>query len=130
MTLFQGIIEYRRRLPYWPHDVPLDTSIDAMTRLYLEHLKGFEGFGPFNIKVIEIVPTGLTVAGATDDDVRIMRAWRDALAVPLGYRHPTTTAMSSTSPSPIRSSVLRMTGQQHGRTCSMTLSRFSSSRPP
>ena len=59
-----------------------------MTRLYLEHLKGFEGFGPFNIKVIEIVPTGLTVAGATDDDVRIMRAWRDALAVPLGCRHP------------------------------------------
>ena len=38
--------------------------------------------------MIEIVPTGLTVAGATDDDVRIMRAWRDALAVPLGYRHP------------------------------------------
>ncbi|MBB6413352.1 DUF1868 domain-containing protein [Mesorhizobium sangaii] len=88
MTLFQGIIEYRRRLPYWPHDVPLDTSIDAMTRLYLERLKGFKGFGPFNIKVVEIVPTGLTVAGATDEDVRIMAAWRDALAVPFGYRHP------------------------------------------
>ena len=88
MTLFQGIIEYRRRLPYWPHDVPLDTGIDAMTRLYLERLKGFKGFGPFNIKVIEIVPTGLTVAGATDEDVRIMRAWRDALSVPFGYRHP------------------------------------------
>ncbi|QND62513.1 DUF1868 domain-containing protein [Mesorhizobium loti] len=88
MTLFQGIIEYRRRLPYWPHDVPLDTSIDAMTRLYLERLKGFQGFGPFNIKVVEVLPTGLTVAGATDDDLRIMRAWRDALAVPFGYRHP------------------------------------------
>ncbi|RUW86501.1 DUF1868 domain-containing protein, partial [Mesorhizobium sp. M8A.F.Ca.ET.023.01.1.1] len=23
MTLFQGIIEYRRRLPFWPRDVPL-----------------------------------------------------------------------------------------------------------
>jgi hypothetical protein len=88
MTLFQGIIEHRRRLPYWPQDVPLDTSIDAMTRLYLDRLKGFEGLGPFNIKVVEIVPTGLTVAGATEDDVRIMRAWRDALAVPFGYRHP------------------------------------------
>ncbi|TGU97067.1 DUF1868 domain-containing protein [Mesorhizobium sp. M00.F.Ca.ET.151.01.1.1] len=88
MTLFQGIIEYRRRLPFWPRDVPLDTGIDAMTRLYLERLRGFQGAGPFNIKVVEIVPTGLTVAGATDEDVRIMRAWRDALAVPFGYRHP------------------------------------------
>ena len=34
------------------------------------------------------MPTGLTVAGATDEDVRIMGAWRDALAVPFGYRHP------------------------------------------
>ncbi|MBZ9695329.1 DUF1868 domain-containing protein [Mesorhizobium sp. CO1-1-9] len=88
MTLFQGIIEYRRRLPFWPRDVPLDTSIDAMTRLYLERLKGFQGFGPFNIKVAEVLPTGLTVAGATDEDARIMRAWRDALAVPFGCRHP------------------------------------------
>ncbi|MER8752205.1 hypothetical protein NKH57_23555 [Mesorhizobium sp. M1050] len=38
--------------------------------------------------MVEVLPTGLTVAGATDDDVRIMRAWRDALAVPFGYRHP------------------------------------------
>ncbi|QPC90809.1 DUF1868 domain-containing protein [Mesorhizobium sp. INR15] len=88
MTLFQGIIEYRRRLPYWPRDVPLDTSIEAMTRLYLERLKGFEGLGAFQIKAIEVTPTGLTVAGATDEDVRTMRAWRDALAVPFGYRHP------------------------------------------
>jgi hypothetical protein len=88
MTLFQGIIEYRRRLPYWPSDVPLDTSIDDMTSLYLKRLKGFEGLGPFNIKVLEVVPTGLTVGGATDDDVRIMSAWRDALSVPFGYRHP------------------------------------------
>jgi hypothetical protein len=34
------------------------------------------------------VPTGLTVAGASDEDKRIMRAWRDALSVPFGYRHP------------------------------------------
>ena len=88
MTLFQGIIEYRRRLPYWPRDVPLDTNIDAMTRLYLERLKGFGGLGPFNIKVVEVVPTGLTVAGVSDEDHRIMRAWRNALSAPFGYRHP------------------------------------------
>ncbi|CDX32937.1 conserved hypothetical protein [Mesorhizobium sp. ORS 3359] len=88
MTLFQGIIEYRRRLPYWPSDVPLDTSIDDMTRLYLERLQGFEGHGPFKIKIAEVVPTGLTVAGATEQDRRILKAWRDALSVPFGYRHP------------------------------------------
>jgi hypothetical protein len=88
MTLFQGIIEYRRRLPYWPQDVPLDTSIDDMTSLYLERLKVFEGLGAFNVEVIEVVPTGLTVAGATEEDRRVMSAWRDALSVPFGYRHP------------------------------------------
>lgn len=88
MTLFQGIIEYRRRLPYWRSDVPLDTSIDDMTRLYLERLQGFEGHGPFKVKIVEVVPTGLTVAGATEEDRRILKAWRDALSVPFGYRHP------------------------------------------
>ncbi|CAN7622875.1 DUF1868 domain-containing protein [Mesorhizobium sp. LjNodule214] len=88
MTLFQGIIEYRRRLPYWPEDVPLDTSIDDTTRLYQERLQGFEGQGAFKVKVVEVVPTGLTVAGASEDDRRIMQAWRDALSVPFGYRHP------------------------------------------
>jgi len=88
VTLFQGIIEYRRRLPYWPSDVPLDTSIDDMTRLYLQRLDGFEGRGAFNVKVVEVVPTGLTVDGATEEDRLVMKAWRDALSVPFGYRHP------------------------------------------
>ncbi|MBZ9988260.1 DUF1868 domain-containing protein [Mesorhizobium sp. BH1-1-5] len=88
MTLFQGIIEYRRRLPYWPSDVPLDTGIDDMTRLYLERLQGFEGHGRFKVKIVEVVPTGLTVAGATAEDSQILKAWRDALSVPFGYSHP------------------------------------------
>jgi hypothetical protein len=88
MTLFQGIIEHRRRPSYWSHDIPLDTSIDDMTRLYLERLQGFQGCGPFRVKVVDVVPTGLTVAGVSDEDDRIMRAWRDALSVPFGYRHP------------------------------------------
>ncbi|MGX5804247.1 DUF1868 domain-containing protein [Bradyrhizobium sp. Arg314] len=88
MTLFQGIIEYRRRLPYWPSDVPLDTGIDDMTRLYLERLQGFEGRGAFKIKIVEVVPTGLTVAGASEQDRQILKAWRDALSGPFGYRDP------------------------------------------
>jgi hypothetical protein len=88
MTLFQGIIEYRRALPYWPLDVPLNTSIDEMTRLYLDRLRQFEGFGPFKIKVIDVTPIGLTVTGATSEDEAVIKKWRDALAVSLGYRHP------------------------------------------
>lgn len=88
MTLFQGIIEYRRALPYWPEDLPLDTSIDDMTQLYLKRLETFEDRGSFNIKVIGITPVGLTVAGATDEDTVIINEWRDALSMPFGYRHP------------------------------------------
>jgi hypothetical protein len=88
MTLFQGIIEYRRTFPYWPQDMPLDTSIDAMTRLYLNRLEGFKGCGAFKIKVVDITPVGLTMTGATDEDDRIIKAWRDALSVPFGYHHP------------------------------------------
>ena len=51
MTLFQGIIEYRRALPYWPEDLSLDTSIDDMTQLYLKRFETFEDRGSFNIKV-------------------------------------------------------------------------------
>jgi hypothetical protein len=88
MTLFQGIIEYRRALPYWPGDVPLDTSIDEMTDLYVKRLQGFEGAGSFRIKVTDVTPVGLTVKGATPEDDRIIKAWRDALSVQFGYRHP------------------------------------------
>ncbi|MBZ9653434.1 DUF1868 domain-containing protein [Phyllobacterium lublinensis] len=88
MTLFQGIIEYRRALPYWPDDVPLDTSIDAMTSIYLERLDGLQNQGAFRIKVIDVSPVGLTVAGVTDEDDATIKAWRDALSIPFGYRHP------------------------------------------
>ena len=88
MTLFQGIIEYRRALPYWPDDVALETPIETMTEVYRARLNGFKGTLPFRIRTIDIVPTGLTVCGATSEDERILAAWRNALAERLGYRHP------------------------------------------
>ncbi|RCW86419.1 DUF1868 domain-containing protein [Phyllobacterium bourgognense] len=88
MTLFQGIIEYRRALPFWPADVPLITGIDEMTRLYLDRLTQFRDFGSFKIKVIDVTPVSLTVTGATYEDETVIKKWRDALAVPFGYRHP------------------------------------------
>jgi len=88
MTLFQGIIEYRRALPYWPADMALDTPIETMTDHYRTRLAGFRGGRPFRVRTIDIVPTGLVVAGATAEDAATLAAWRDELAERFGYRHP------------------------------------------
>ena len=88
MTLFQGIIDSRRALPYWPGDIPLKTGIDDMTRRFMSRLDGFDGNGPFEVQVTEVTPTGLTVAGATEPDRQALRDWRDTLADLFGYRHP------------------------------------------
>jgi len=88
MTLFQGIIEYRRTRPHWPVDLALDTPIDEMTEIMRERLKAFSMCDPFQVAVIQARPSGLLVDGATEADRRTMREWRNALADLLGYRHP------------------------------------------
>ncbi len=88
MTLFQGIIEYRRRLPYWPQDVALDTGTERMSEIYLDRLQSFEPLGSFDVEVTEVTPVGLTVNGVTAADRRVMKEWRDAFAHVFGYKHP------------------------------------------
>lgn len=88
MTLFQGIIEYRRLADYWPDDLPLDAPIDEMTDLMGERLEDFSIFEPFQVEVTHARPSGLLVAGVTEHDRKVMRDWRDAYADLLGYRHP------------------------------------------
>jgi len=88
MTLFQGIIEYRRNQPFWPADVDPETPIDAMTDLFLERLRTFPGGKPFNVRVIGAEPEGLTLEGATAQDREELKRWRDALSEVFGYRHP------------------------------------------
>ena len=88
MTLFQGIIEYRRRPAYWPSSVALDTPIAEMTEIMRERLARFEIREPFRVEVTGARPSGLLVDGKTSADRAAMRAWRDALAEWLGYRHP------------------------------------------
>ncbi|NNG73859.1 DUF1868 domain-containing protein [Rhizobium laguerreae] len=88
MTLFEGVIETRRRQDYWPSDLPLDTPIDDMTALMAARLEGFSMFDPFKVAIVEARPSGLLVDGATANDRKIMRAWRSALADLLGYRQP------------------------------------------
>ncbi|MGY3611386.1 DUF1868 domain-containing protein, partial [Bradyrhizobium sp. Lot11] len=88
MTLFEGIIESRRRQSYWPDDIPLDAPIDDMTELLAARLEGFSMAESFKVAVVEARPSGLVVDGATEKDRNIMHAWRDAFADLLGYRQP------------------------------------------
>ncbi|KKC40956.1 hypothetical protein WH87_02030 [Devosia epidermidihirudinis] len=88
MTLFQGILEGRRKAPYWPEDVAEDTAIAEMTALYQQRLVGFEGGPRFSVEVTAVLPTGLIVDGVSETDRRVMAAWRDKLAELFGYRHP------------------------------------------
>jgi len=88
MTLFQGVIEGRRRLPFWPSEMALDTPIDTMTARYAERLRDFAGGPPFKVAVVDAVPTGLIVEGATAADRHALAVWRDRLSDAFGYRHP------------------------------------------
>ena len=88
MTLFQGIIETRRVLPYWPSDVPVETPIDDMTGLFIDRLARFEPGCAFAMEVTHATPAGLTLDGVTDRDRAILKDWRNRLADLLGYRHP------------------------------------------
>ena len=88
MTLFQGIIEGRRNLPYWPADMAPDTPIDAMTAHYQKRLANFQPAAPFAVALVEALPTGLIVAGVTAADRHAMAEWRNRLAEAFGYRHP------------------------------------------
>ncbi|WP_426238571.1 DUF1868 domain-containing protein [Pararhizobium sp. DWP1-1-3] len=88
MTIFQGIIEYRRNPPYWPTDMPLDTPIDVMTAHFRDKLKNFPPLSPFRARITEVTPLGLTLEGDSVDDRRCLREWRDAFAGVFGYRHP------------------------------------------
>jgi hypothetical protein len=88
MTLFQGVIDTRRKHPYWPADIPLHLAMDQITRRMMTRLDGFDGCGPFSVKAIEMTPTGLAVEPVTEKDARVMQAWRDKLASTFGYRHP------------------------------------------
>lgn len=88
MTVFQGIIEYRRMWPYWPKEMPLTASIDAMTEYYLERLSVFSALPHFAMQITGLRPTGLVLKGKTAEDDRVVALWRNTFAKAFGYRHP------------------------------------------
>lgn len=87
MTLFQGIVENRRSEGHWPPDIPLDTPIDDMTAILGQRLQGFAPGPTYRMRVVEALPTGLTLEGATASDRSALKGWRNRLAELFGYRH-------------------------------------------
>lgn len=88
MTLFQGVIEYRRKPGFWPDGLALDASIEELTEIMAARLETLPVLEPFQVEVTHARPSGLLVDGARERDRRAMRQWRDVLADLLGYRHP------------------------------------------
>ncbi len=88
MTVFQGVNDLRRMFPYWPSDMPLDASVDAMTDYYHDRLSAFPALPAFNMQITGLRPVGLVMKGATAEDDRIVALWRDTFADFFGYRHP------------------------------------------
>jgi hypothetical protein len=88
MTLFQGIIESRRALPFWPEDVALETPVDDMTAIFMDRLARFKPGEAFAVEVTRATPNGLTVDGVSARDRAVLKDWRNRLADLLGYRHP------------------------------------------
>lgn len=88
MTLFQGIVENRRSEGYWPADIPLDTPIDDMSAILSQRLQGFAPGPAYRMRVVEALPTGLTLEGVSASDRLALREWRNRLADLFGYRHP------------------------------------------
>lgn len=88
MTVFNGAIETLRAPGHWPEELALDLPVGQTTGYLAGRLAGFEGPGPFAMRIAEVTPFGLTLAGATDADEETARAWRDALTEPFGYRAP------------------------------------------
>lgn len=88
MTLFQGIIDSRRELPFWAHDVPVETPVDDMTAIFMDRLAGFKPGPAFRMEVTHATPLGLVLDGVSMEDRAALKAWRDRLANLFGYRHP------------------------------------------
>ena len=87
MTVFEGVIETRRTRDAWPSDIDRAASVESVTKSMLARFTGFSPPPGFSVRVAGLRPSGLILEGATQEDEANMRAWREALTEPFGYRH-------------------------------------------
>ncbi|WP_349970084.1 DUF1868 domain-containing protein [Pseudomonas caspiana] len=95
MTVFEGVIDEKRKAPFWPSDVPPDASIQACTQHFIARLKDFFIDKNFQIRMqiddfnvykdsgatVRLVPANL-------QESQKLRDLRDRLAQCLGIRSP------------------------------------------
>ncbi|MEM9999910.1 MAG: DUF1868 domain-containing protein [Pseudomonadota bacterium] len=86
MTLFNGVIETARQPDTWPETIPRDADVEITTEAIRQRLVGYRRPGPFAMRVVEVTPFGLTLAGATEADEQMARAWRDSFPPLFGYK--------------------------------------------
>lgn len=89
MTVFEGVMDDRRKPDLWPAKVSYEATIDDTTELFVERLTGMPHLPRFDMKVERVTPLGLTLKGATPEDEKAVRKIRNQLTVPFGYRSPT-----------------------------------------
>lgn len=87
MTVFEGVIETRRTPEAWPADIDRNDPVDKVTEALATRLASFAPPPDFAVRVEGLRPSGLILKGATAEDEATMRAWREALTKPFGYRH-------------------------------------------
>jgi len=88
MTVFEGVIDSGREDNYWPAGIDYATPVETVTDIYIQRFSSFTNPGPFRMRVRDVTPNGLIMEGATSDDEKKAREWRDSLASILGYRKP------------------------------------------
>ena len=87
MTVFEGVIETRRTPDAWPEGLDREAPIARLTEVLSDRLAHFPPPPRFAVRAVGIRPSGLILEGATAEDAAHMRAWREALTEPFGYRH-------------------------------------------
>jgi hypothetical protein len=83
MTVFEGVIETRRRAADFPEGIDPGVDIDTATARMASRLAAFRAPPDFAMAPVAVTPFGLRLAGATAEDEARARAWRDGLAAAL-----------------------------------------------
>lgn len=88
MTVFEGATETRRQAEVWPGGLSLDLPMPEVTEAMVRRLGGWRAPPDFAMRITEVTPLGLRLAGATSEDEDHARAWRNRLSVTFGLRAP------------------------------------------
>ncbi|MEQ4509056.1 DUF1868 domain-containing protein [Dickeya zeae] len=95
MTVFEGVTESKRRLPFWPAGLPIDAPLSVCSDYLARKLTGFElqATLPFKMRITDFnahQDAGVTVrlTPVDDNEERKLRTLRDRLSEQLGIRAP------------------------------------------